>query len=458
MAENARARFKRVLLGIPPAYFGIVFSIVWLRVFLPLSPSECLVGVFDAHVLFDIASGVTLLALAFFSKRMTPLVEHRLFLFVCCGTMVLASIVLMAANFTGLNGLHIASALLGGVGSCILLLSWIEFFASFNPLRCILYYCCSRVASELLGLVLEGYVLPYRYGVLVALSLLSLWMLFRAHAQVEITDRPRINSSLKPFPWKPIVFLVFYAFAYSVVAASLGTFPQYPEKLLFALPALIFIVGVLFSNKPLAISIVYSIVCVLMMLALLLPLAFPTLSIRLSATLIELSYSASKILIILILGGLSYRLGVSILWLYGLTSGFSNLAIAAGILFSQNIMTGMNSDAVAIGLTIAVVLASILLATEHGLNANWNLAPRKAADKETADGRKRDSIAEVSALYSLTAREEEILFLIAQKKSIATIANDMFLAQGTVKAHVQHIYQKTGIHSRSELHALLSMD
>ena len=67
------------------------------------------------------------------------------------------------------------------------------------------------------------------------------------------------------------------------------------------------------------------------------------------------------------------------------------------------------------------------------------------------------AIAQARDLYGLTAREEEILCLLAQKKTVPTIAADMFLAQGTVKAHVQHIYQKMDIHSRKELEAFLGV-
>ena len=35
------------------------------------------------------------------------------------------------------------------------------------------------------------------------------------------------------------------------------------------------------------------------------------------------------------------------------------------------------------------------------------------------------------------------------------IERDLFIANGTAKAHVRHIYQKLDIHSRDELFALL---
>ena len=48
-----------------------------------------------------------------------------------------------------------------------------------------------------------------------------------------------------------------------------------------------------------------------------------------------------------------------------------------------------------------------------------------------------------------------MLHLLAQGKTNAEIGQDMFIAEGTVKAHVQHIYQKLDVHSHKELFALL---
>ena len=54
-------------------------------------------------------------------------------------------------------------------------------------------------------------------------------------------------------------------------------------------------------------------------------------------------------------------------------------------------------------------------------------------------------------LYGLTQREEEVLCLLLREKTLSAIASELFVAPGTVKAHVQHIYQKMGVHTRKEL-------
>jgi two-component system, NarL family, response regulator LiaR len=57
---------------------------------------------------------------------------------------------------------------------------------------------------------------------------------------------------------------------------------------------------------------------------------------------------------------------------------------------------------------------------------------------------------------SLTARETEILMLIARGKANKQIASELYLSEKTVKAHVSSILMKLGVQSRTQaaLHAV----
>jgi DNA-binding NarL/FixJ family response regulator len=50
---------------------------------------------------------------------------------------------------------------------------------------------------------------------------------------------------------------------------------------------------------------------------------------------------------------------------------------------------------------------------------------------------------------SLTAREAEILGLLAKGVSNAEIARELFISQATVKTHLGHIYAKLGVDTRT---------
>ncbi|HRD10748.1 MAG TPA: LuxR C-terminal-related transcriptional regulator, partial [Mycobacterium sp.] len=50
---------------------------------------------------------------------------------------------------------------------------------------------------------------------------------------------------------------------------------------------------------------------------------------------------------------------------------------------------------------------------------------------------------------SLSAREREVLGMIAHGQSIPAIAEALFLAPSTVKTHVQRLYEKLGVSDRA---------
>lgn len=53
--------------------------------------------------------------------------------------------------------------------------------------------------------------------------------------------------------------------------------------------------------------------------------------------------------------------------------------------------------------------------------------------------------------FDLTPREGEILFYLAKGRNAKYIADQLYVAERTVKTHTYHIYQKMGIHSQQEL-------
>lgn len=56
----------------------------------------------------------------------------------------------------------------------------------------------------------------------------------------------------------------------------------------------------------------------------------------------------------------------------------------------------------------------------------------------------------LSDLLGLTRREAEVLTWVARGKSNAEIAAALFIAPGTVKKHLEHIYAKLGVRTRTE--------
>lgn len=67
----------------------------------------------------------------------------------------------------------------------------------------------------------------------------------------------------------------------------------------------------------------------------------------------------------------------------------------------------------------------------------------------------KNSCAVLVKRFGLTAREGEILVLLAQKYHAPYIAKKLVVSQSTVKTHMRNIYAKLEVHSQAELYLLL---
>ena len=467
--KNSLVRARRAVAGISPVVLGTAFIRTWVHGATPLLPNEPLVGVITAENMFDITCAITALAFAFLAGRLGNVYLNRRFMRASAILVAFSSAVLWLLSESNIAPLGILAALAAGVGFMSSSLTWCAFYMSFNPARMILYYCVAHILSEFLIFAFDGYSPPQLYCVLIALPFLSDWTLKRSVEVVGSEEGLSASASSRPFPWKPALFLATYALAYSIAHSASGVLSGYPAMFLYVIPSVLFIACVVLEPGKLPVRWLYLGICVFMLVALLLPVALSELPGGISAAFISLSYDASKTLGVLILGSISYRLGISALWLLGITRAFSYMGLFLGnaCYRSLELANGALSVSLCVILALAVVISSFLLLSEQGLNANWQMVAQGGLGvrgEDTGLGGNATSpagplvaIAQARDLYGLTAREEEILCLLAQKKTVPTIAADMFLAQGTVKAHVQHIYQKMDIHSRKELEAFLGV-
>ena len=60
-------------------------------------------------------------------------------------------------------------------------------------------------------------------------------------------------------------------------------------------------------------------------------------------------------------------------------------------------------------------------------------------------------IKELAKEFSLSARETEIVMLIARGFTTDNVAKKLVISPYTVNTHIRHVYEKIGIHKRSEL-------
>lgn len=101
--------------------------------------------------------------------------------------------------------------------------------------------------------------------------------------------------------------------------------------------------------------------------------------------------------------------------------------------------------------------ASNLLLTDDDYRTSWGTIRPSAEHDSIAIfyGSLPATCDAISQQYGLTPREEEVLILLAQRKSVADIEVELFISNPTAKTHVRNIYRKLGIHKRAELLAMV---
>ncbi|MDR2106033.1 MAG: helix-turn-helix transcriptional regulator [Coriobacteriales bacterium] len=58
---------------------------------------------------------------------------------------------------------------------------------------------------------------------------------------------------------------------------------------------------------------------------------------------------------------------------------------------------------------------------------------------------------QAASSYCLTAREGDVLILLARGRTLAIIARELSIAKGTARTHIERVYSKLGVHKQQEL-------
>ena len=102
----------------------------------------------------------------------------------------------------------------------------------------------------------------------------------------------------------------------------------------------------------------------------------------------------------------------------------------------------------------AVVLLVISVVASLNSKSLMNIARRtlaKARSEEDEQVAYRRRVQQLASDSGLGSRESEVLFLLLEGCTAREVAEKMFVADGTAKAHIRHVYQKLDVHDRESL-------
>lgn len=376
-------------------------------------------------------------------------------------TIVLGAVGLLLM-MTGLRLGGPTSWLLTGFGSLLqghqraaLTLLWLEVFTVFPERDLLVALAASHLLSAALsfGLSFVSAPLVVEFALwAIPMASYALYLRGGSHSSSVFTDAA--SQVRWSFPYRPVVFIAAFLFVNEFVRSFLSSDAAiYTLVGVFASVAPV-VVAALVAFDRLSLGSLYRISLPLLIGGVL--CLYPLKAVFLAAFLTNAAYALFHICTITLLCLISRRYCVNPLWLFGITEAAADLA---GVLGEAPALAGIDPLATGLFGKVALVVfvplsiyVFITFLSSSDMLGAWGM--RYEGDEESAtmlQQREREGCARLARHFALTRREEDVLVLLVQGKTVPEIENELFVSGATVKTHVQHIYKKLDVHNRQEL-------
>lgn len=471
LADIRKGREDRALYlaGILPYLFALGCARAWVTLAVA-APALALPAPFDLHDVFDYAMALASIVVAIWGRRLVPLNATGAVRAVSAGAMAAASLALIAAGEAAFPGgaaavLAVVGAALGGIGFGLFLVLWAEILSCISLIRIFLYTTASQLAAVVFVFFCGGLDGLRVACAMVALPVAAVLCLRAAFQALPAADRPSPVMPRLTYPWKIFVLLALYSFAYGLrqhqLAAGAGMHSSASTALIMA----VLFASAYFFSARFNVGALYRSPLVLIVCGFLLVPVEGFLGTAASSYLISMSYSLVGIIVALLLYDISKRLGVTVV-VFAAIKGAEQVFVIWGkdvaeTMGALGLAVGAQDTVIAVAVVAMMLAATLILLSERELASKWGvriLDIGGLVEKTPEEERREAHVAELAERFRLTPRETEILHLIAQGKNGPAIRGELFIAEGTFKAHTSHIYEKCGVPNRRALVALLGAD
>lgn len=455
----------------PLRFLGMGLFIAWLccthipHVFPGPDLDLGLRNAFDTGMRFgDIGMFV---ALALFASRIGRLSNRRALCvaLVAATTVGTAVVGLVLIPMSAPEGVVIVASVATAWGGAVLFCLWAEAYSQMGATRTLMYGAFSCIAAAVASFVVYTMSAPFA---VIATSLLPLASLGCAMLSFRIlpSEPARLHNVHYPLPWKLIAIMAVAGFI-SGLAGSLLTNPDGTGSVhrvaATGLAGVAIILAAFTLKNRVDVRFLAKAALPLAIVAIaLIPFAAGTWSYAVSF-LLKLAYVWFTFFVLLMLANISFRFEVPSLRLFAIARASSEGALFAGVVLRRALQESdlLISQSFLIGTALAgivlVLVCVVIWMSEKSVNGDWGASGLSLDDRLHVPGPRERFMTrcdDLAAQYELTARETEIMGLIAQRKSRAEIEQELFLSQNTVKTHVRHLYAKLGARSKADVIAL----
>ena len=461
----ACATIYRKFAAIPLVFLGIGIQRAWASLLFDSS----IFPLMDAPIY---AAGVACTALvnfvvAFFATRITPLFKHVTFIACAVLGAAVGSLCIVADTYVFHS---IILSYLGSILSLsatgITMLLWCEFFSSLNPTRVALIYSLAISFGAVISYFMSDMSTDVLWPLVIIMPLFNaVWAVDSIH---RVNETPKTSEApSKPvvsYPVKPVVLMATVSFASGFI--GIVNKGGNLESLIGTCAIPLIIIAVIFSgSSKVQLNTIYRLAMPAITIAMIALLPTHELTNIVAVILFDGGDTALAIMTMIIFSNISYRYGMNVLRLNGIERGVRYTAFTCGwllqSLFALTLESSFFSNAKIIVAAGTILVFSIMFLSNHDLFSSWGI--RLIDDSNTTSEPENSALRVIvcenlSKSHQLTAREQEVLLLLAQKKTPFEIEKSLVIAQGTLKAHINHIYSKLEIHSRNELYSLLQCE
>jgi DNA-binding CsgD family transcriptional regulator len=347
-----------------------------------------------------------------------------------------------------------------GFGVALLLLSWVEFFSFVSPTAVVMYWMFSAVLSVifyLLFYLFYSLLISWALCIIAPASYLILRMATRTFAQTPKKKPVRaiVTSSFnRVFLWAGY-FVTVYIFAHTFFNPNDSSMVTSIASLL----ALVLLLIIFLYSKEVNHALTYRITIVLMSLGLLCGLLFGIFSM-VTLLLVSVSYRIIGLLVLLLSTGTARLFKVSSTPLYGVIV----IAECVGSILGKVLnLTVYEVTLLPVDIEIAVIAAAvfllilipIVLFPESDFVNRWSLSDSLSLS-ETRELAVITACDQLAKSHQLSGCEHAVLLLVSRGVPQSQIAKDLYIAPGTVRAHIAHIYRKLDMHSKDDLSVFIN--
>lgn len=401
----------------------------------------------DSNLVIDIGEAVGYAIALSWGLRRRALPSSR-YASAFFGLMAVGCLGIALAAGTGFAAIAWTADLLLGVGYAAAFTFWLALISQLPPKKMLIVLAGGYLANLIDYPIITDVSLNVGAFYAVIASAAS-FLLYAVTSSGLALPHAALDASEGPHPyWPParlVAFCIVITFAYGFCTSSLDVgVSTIGLKIGFALPAVIIIAGLLVSYQSFSLASVYWISCPFMILGLLSTFFFDV-NAMLVKILVTTALSGAHFVADLVVRVRSQELKANPLFAYALLNMLMMMFTVAGKTV-EPVFSGSGLESVLIAaLVLGVVLTYGLLVSNSGNSRAVDV--RNALSPESV----RDRALKLAQTHGLSEREISVYQLLLEDKSVTAIANELFIAPSTVRAHVSRIYGKFGVHSRPEL-------